>query len=249
MERFELASEAVGDTFALFVRLPPGYEDDATRRFPLVVQLDANLPTLEEFQVTAGLASRLAQPVIVVGVGYRTPGEAERSRLRDFALPMENPTFRASWAQAVPVAAAPKFHAFLRDELLPHLARSYRLAGPAALFGHSMGGLFTVYAASRHAEGPLFTAYVAASPTLLWDGGQVLTRFESSSAAGPASALLVTAGALEGVEMVGYVEAFAARVSGRPQLRFEERVYEGADHLGSVAPSFRDGLEFVFGAP
>lgn len=61
VEAFDLDSAAVGDAYRIFVRLPPEYEGvgAAARSFPLVVQLDANLPTLEQFAVTAGFASRL----------------------------------------------------------------------------------------------------------------------------------------------------------------------------------------------
>lgn len=254
-EEFELASERVGDSFRLFVRLPPDYDVDSSRQFPLVVQLDANLPTLEEFNATAGQASELEaagslSSVIVVGVGYRTGSEAQRLRMRDLALPMENEVFLETWRDIAPNAAAPAFYAFLRDELMPELAARYRLEGSqrTALFGHSMGGLFTVYAASRHEEAPLFSSYVAASPSLFWDDAQVITRFEALPELSSAASLFVTHGSLEGPVMSGFVEAFSERTlsAGRTQLRFESRSYE-VGHLGSTTPSFRDGLIFSFG--
>ncbi len=254
-EEFELASERVGDSFRLFVRLPPDYDVDAARRFPLVVQLDANLPTLEEFSATAGQASELEatgalSSVIVVGVGYRSGPEAQRLRMRDLALPMENEVFLQTWRDVAPNAAAPAFYAFLRDELMPELTARYRLEGAqrTALFGHSMGGLFTVYAASRHQEAPLFSSYVAASPSLFWDDAQVITRFEALPELSSPASLFITHGSLEGPVMAGFVEAFSARTraSARAQLRFEHRFYE-VGHLGSTTPSFRDGLLFTFG--
>jgi enterochelin esterase-like enzyme len=106
VERFELTSNAVHGTFQLFVRLPPGYDAQADRAYPLVVQLDANLPTFDEFDVTAGVASTLekegASPqVIVVGIGYPSAQEAGVTRFRDLALPIENPVFKKTWSASV----------------------------------------------------------------------------------------------------------------------------------------------------
>lgn len=253
-EQFELTSERVGDTFRLFVRLPADYDADEALHFPLVVQLDANLPVLEEFDVTAGAATKLESeariaPVIVVGIGYPKASDAQRLRARDFALPMHDETFRANWERAAPNPAAPSFYAFLRDELLPELSRRYRLNGPSrtALFGHSMGGLFTVYAATRHDEAPLFSTYVAASPSLFWDDARLITTFDALPDFATPLRLLVTDGSLEGPEMTGFVMGFAQRVEQRARmnLTFSRAQYE-AGHLGTTTPSFREGL-LVFG--
>ena len=255
IERFELQAQAVEETYHLFVRLPPGYDSAPDRRFPLVVQLDANLPLFEEFEVTSGFASRLERegeipPTIVVGIGYAPDQQSQLARFRDLALPMENAEFKKLWAQSVPDGASPRFYQFLRDELLPHLERTYRLTGPEgrALFGHSLGGLFVVYALSRHSDAaPLFTGYVAASPSLFWDGGQIYPRWEQFHDPSQPLVLFTTAGQLEGPEMVVYFDDFTTRVraAGFTQLTFESRKYQ-TDHVGSAAPSFRDGLSFLF---
>ncbi len=244
-ETFDLESTAVGDMFRLFVQLPDGYgEGDA--RYPLVVQLDANLPFLEEFAVTAQLAAQQSTPVVVVGVGYPNAQDAGRLRNRDFALPLENETFRASWESLIPAPAPDAFYAFLRDELLPELRARYRLedASQTALFGHSMGGLFTIYAATRHDEAPVFSTYVAASPSLFWDDAQAIGRFDATPPFATPLSLLVTDGTLEGPEMSGFVDAFADRARLRDNVTFEWLRF-GTGHLGSVEPSFRAGLRLV----
>jgi hypothetical protein len=47
--------------------------------------------------------------------------------------------------------------------------------------------------------------------------------------------------------MMVYFDDFTSRVraAGFSQLTFESRAYQ-TDHPGSVAPSFRDGLRFLF---
>lgn len=255
-EEFDFSSEKVGDTFRIFVRTPLNYDVDSSLHFPAVVQLDANLPFLDEYLATMQQAVALerattTEPVIVVGIGYPNPADAERKRLRDFGLPMESEAFRAQWEAQVPVTGAPQFYEFIRDELMPELNRRHRLNGPArtALFGHSMGGLFSVYAASRHDEAPLFSAYVAASPSLFWDDGQMVARFEALPEFSRLAQLLLTDGSLEGPEMAGYVKHFGEQIEarGRAQLQLSKARFE-TGHLGTATPSFREGLRLMFPA-
>lgn len=255
-EQFDLSSEKVGDTFRIFVRTPLNYDADSSLHFPAVVQLDANLPFLDEYLATVEQAvalerSSTTEPVIVIGIGYPNPADAERKRLRDFSLPMESEAFRAQWQAQVPVAGAPQFYEFIRDELMPELNRRYRLNGPArtALFGHSMGGLFSVYAATRHDEAPLFSAYVAASPSLFWDDGQIVTRFESLPDFSSTTQLFMTHGSLEGPEMAGFVKHFSKQIDERARLQlfFNTARFE-TGHLGTTTPSFREGLRLIFPA-
>ena len=255
VEHFALTAHAVDETYQLFVRLPPGYDDEPDRRYPLVVQLDANIPLLAEFEVTSGFASTLEKrdevpPTIVVGIGYAADQASQLRRFRDLALPMENAEFKRLWGTTVPDGAAPQFYEFLRDELMPRLEQDYRLADPAhrALFGHSLGGLFVVYALSRHQDqAPLFTGYVAASPSLFWDGGQIYPHWEQFRSPATPLVLFATAGQLEGPEMVVYFDDFARRTreADFSNFTFETRKNQ-TDHVGNVAPSFRDGLRFLF---
>jgi uncharacterized protein len=251
VENFTLESAVVMDSYRIYVRLPPEY--DGTRRFPLVVQLDANLPTLEEFAVTAGFASKLESsgeilPVVVVGIGVDyDPYTPRRGRLRDFTLPLEHEdTLGGSTS-----GGAEQFLKFLGDELMPALEAKYQLLGPEkrSLFGHSLGGLFAVYALSQQDDAKrLFGGYVAASPTLLFDGGTIYRYVDALFARAPEvkATLFLTAGTMEGPEMNVYADDFAQRLAGRnaPGLAFQSERYQ-TDHLGSVQPSFIDGLVFM----
>jgi predicted alpha/beta superfamily hydrolase len=252
VESFALQSAAVQDSYRIFVRLPPEY--DGTRRFPLVVQLDANLPTLEEFAVTAGFASRLETsgeigPLIVVGVGVDyDPYQPRRGRLRDFTLPLEHEDTLGGASSG----GAANFLSFLREELMPALEKKYQLAGPQhrALFGHSLGGLFAVYALSQQEnDRRVFKGYVAASPTLLWDGGTIYQYWDALLNRAPqaSAALLLTAGKLEGPEMNVYADDFAEHLvaRGAPGIVFQNSRYS-TDHVGSVQPSFVEGLLWMY---
>lgn len=258
-EELELGARHIDETFHVFVRLPPGYDADPGRAFPLLVQLDANLPILEEFKVAAGFASRLeAQgellPCIVAGVGYASGERASSRRFRDLGLPLE-PGVRQVWP-SLPDGEGAKFFDFLRDELLAELEMRYRVAAAPqrALSGHSLGGFFVLYALTRHDETPLFGSYLAASPSIHWNDAQILKLW--SAYAGPArpAVLFTAAGELEGPEMMAFFEEFneRAKAAAYEGLALEQRAFK-TDHPGTVAPSLAEGLRALarhgFGGP
>jgi pimeloyl-ACP methyl ester carboxylesterase len=63
--------------------------------------------------------------------------------------------------------AADKFLSFIADELLPTIDRNYRTRPYRVLIGHSLGGLFAVYALMNCPE--VFKGYLISSPSLWWD--------------------------------------------------------------------------------
>jgi len=252
-EQHDLESAVVGDTYRLFVRLPPDYDASPDRHYPLIVQLDANLDLLEEFAVTAGYASDLERrsdipSTIVVGVGYPYDDtQPNRGRLRDYTIPLQHPDVLGG-----ATGGAPKFYEFLNAELMPYLEATYRVDGPTgrALFGHSLGGLFTTWAFTQHdPAAPRFAAFVAASPALHFDQASIYSHLDALGARTSAvpAALSMTVGELEGPEQNVYFDDFTRRLDQRgfTGLILDAHKYD-TDHVGTVAPSFRDGLKFVF---
>ena len=238
-----LTSEAVGDTYDVLVRVPAAYAAEPGRRFPVILQLDGKVPGLDEFDTTARLASALEaagelNPVVVIGVSALEG----QHRLRDYTPPPELPDLTGA------AGGAPAFLTFTRTELLPFLEREYRV-GDRALFGHSLGGLFGVYLFTTDAP-PLVSAVVAASPSLVFDGGSIHGALARADATRSFPRLLVlTAGRLEGPEMMVPVQVFADQVRAR-ELPGVEVIHQTfpVDHLGSIEPSFREGLRALHAA-
>ncbi|MGC4121681.1 MAG: alpha/beta hydrolase-fold protein [Myxococcales bacterium] len=253
-EEFSLRGVAVDDEFSIFVRLPAAYDEKPDARFPVVLQLDGNTPILEEFDVTAGQASDLEAmgripPTIVVGIGYPySAQESNKGRNRDYTLPLKHPDTMGGTTSG----GAPQFLAFLRDELVPALGARYRIQGPEgrALFGHSLGGLFVEFAfLNQDAAKPFVSGFVAASPSLWFDSGSIygyFDEFKASHTEVPAI-LFSTVGGLEGPAMTVYFDDLSQRTREAwfSKLHFDTRTY-GTDHMGTISPSFRDGLEFLF---
>ncbi|MEN9063158.1 alpha/beta hydrolase [Ponticoccus litoralis] len=122
-------------------------------------------------------------PAVIVTLGHRTDQRyATAERARDYTPPgsdggpVEDPRGR-------PGGGAADFLAQISEAVLPRVARIAPIdLSQSTLWGHSYGGLFVLYAASRP-EAP-FAHYVSASPSLWWDHGNFLIRITAQIEAG-----------------------------------------------------------------
>jgi len=140
----DVKSAFLGPSRHVEIWLPPGYDQDTSRRYPVLYMSDGqNLfdPRLAYGAQTWGVAEAVTDlvkkgvipPVIVVGVWNTADRFTEYS-------PWHN---------------APAYARFLIEELMPRVNREYRtLTGPAhtAHMGSSMGGLLSFYLVTHHPE-------------------------------------------------------------------------------------------------
>jgi len=238
-----------GRTRRLFVALPA--ERSASGPHPVLVVLDGNAL----FPLVAPLVrNRAARPdaarepaPIVIGIGYPTDAPYDlQGRADDYTLaPL--PDGRG--------LAADRFLDFIEHDVQPWLARQWPIdVSRQTLFGHSYGGLLTLYALLTRPH--LFRRYVAASPSLWW-GERALLPYADRFAAtatplDPALRVVVTAGSLEegapnpdpermrrqqARKQVSSARDFVQRVGRRPGLAAAFRLIDGEDHGGVVIPS------------
>jgi len=249
--RFEslgrVRSERVGVDYTVSVRLPPDYDASPDTQYPVVYQLDAEF--LGELAQMTGHASALEReghipPVIVVGVSRADDPGDPTTRTIDFAPPPRADGSRSS-------GRADLFYAFLTEELGPRIDALYRTdTTRRVLSGHSLGGLFALYAFLRDEPRPYFAHVIAADPSMGEDGGVVFG--EESMRAGGSSArpgsLFVTAARFTGAGQIALVSELVTRVEARGYegLRLRGTVLE-TDHGGAVAPSMQQGLLFSLG--
>jgi uncharacterized protein len=241
--QFDIAFD--GRMRRVFVALPT--EPAPPDGYPVLYALDGNAA----FPLVAPLARQYAArpgalrgvPPIVVGLGYPTDASYDmQARTDDYTL--------------APVAGHPRADRlldFLEHGLRPWLARQAPLdVQRQTLFGHSYGGLFTLY--TLFTRPSLFSRYVAASPSIWWGERAVLPyrdRFVAQAApvARPTT-LLVTAGSLEEDtpnpdperarrqaerRQVSAARTLVQSLAALPRLRASFRLLDGEDH-GSVMP-------------
>jgi predicted alpha/beta superfamily hydrolase len=144
---------------------------------------------------------------------------------------------------------AAQFLAFLEQELMPLIDRTYR-TNPAdrALLGHSYGGLFAVYTLLHRPQ--LFQRIVAASPSLGWDKGVLCQEAAKLLPTLPFQGRIdFSYGSEEdGEEAAAQVRPFFEALERTKPAGMDYRytIYPGESH-NSVRPfSFSSGLAWVY---
>jgi predicted alpha/beta superfamily hydrolase len=69
------------------------------------------------------------------------------------------------------------FLKFIKDEVIPFVNRDYKTSNEKILFGHSFGGLMSVYCLFMYPE--LFNDYIAVSPSLWWENEFIMQKADS----------------------------------------------------------------------
>jgi len=239
---FKIFSNAVKDTFDVFVRLPKDYERHSARKYPVVYHLDGNA-YFEHVSTSIEKLSRkksFREPIIV-GIGYRDAFVMDSLRNRDYTFPM------ALVADRFAVSGGGKnFYNFLEHELIPHIESKYRVDNTdRTVMGHSLGGYFTLYALCQGLNnGPIFNNYVAASPSISYHNDYIIHELNN--------ALLK-----EGKNLKLFLSVGEMEISGSIFSDFEDllktfkfidlqtQVYPHLEHMGTAVPSFEDGIKFI----
>ena len=164
-ETFALPSAVLGESRRINVYAPPAYSASPETRLPVLYMPDGGMA--EDFLHVAGLVQ------VSVGNGTMRPmllvGIENTERRRD----LTGPTERDADKRIAPrVGGSAAFRRFLRDELMPHIDRTYRTTAETAIVGESLAGLFVVE--TLLLEPDLFDTYIAFDPSLWWNGGQLL---------------------------------------------------------------------------
>jgi predicted alpha/beta superfamily hydrolase len=166
-------SEVLNNDRDIAIWLPPSYEQEPNRRYPVLYMADGqNLFNLEtsflpdqEWRVdeiaTALIESGLIEPVIIVGVAN---GGMERG----------NEYLPTKVGQTG--GRADLYGRFLVEELKPYIDHTYRTKTRAAdtgLAGSSFGGVISMYLGTRYPN--VFGKLAVVSPSVWWDNRVLLT--------------------------------------------------------------------------
>jgi len=233
----------------LIVYMPPGYDDQPARRFPVLYLHDGQnlfdgatsfIPgqdwhvgqTADHSILTGAVA-----PLIIVGM-YNT-----KARIREYT-PTHVPRLGGGRAD--------RYAKFLIEEVKPFIERDYRtLSGPqhTGIGGSSLGGLVSLYLGLKHSQ--IFGKIAALSPSVWWNL-YVIHRFARTATVEPRPRIWLDIGTREGPRIVLEVERFREILLEKGwQLERDvhyERV-EGAEH-NEAAWAQRVGpfLQFLYPA-
>ena len=244
----QFASRFLHNQRDLIVYLPPGYDQNAGRAFPVLYLHDGQnlfdgatsfIPGMD--WNVGDTANRLilggqVAPLIIVGI-YN----AGKQRLGEYT-PTSAPRLGGGRAN--------RYAKFLLEEVRPFLSERYRIASgveSTGIGGSSLGGLVSLYLGLRLPH--IFGRIAALSPSVWWNQ-RVILRFAAAAPIQPIPRIWLDAGTGEGGRTVEDVERFRDLLLAKGwrlgrDLHYER--VEGAGH-NEAAWSRRVGpfLQFLF---
>ena len=225
-----LASKVLNRELTVLISLPEGY-DAGTASYPVLYDLNAFLFAYD--RGTVELLARVQEMpnMIVVGVPSLENGYVPTSFEDRKGIP----------------AGADLSIRFLKEELIPFVEKNYRTNAFRVLYGHSVGGLFTMYTLFNVPG--LFTAYIAGSPWFQTNDQYWLKNIEkmAKERTFDGKFLFMTVGKGEAQLTIDTYKELEKWMSGNPLsgLTWKSAWLEG-DHGSMVGRNTYDGLTFIF---
>lgn len=251
-EVWDMTSLHNGLTYRIFVHLPLKTAPPGGYSVLYTVDGNAYFASLNDAMRLQTRHPRGLPPGMIVSIGYPEDGPfVSERRFRDLTLPDEQQGLRPNGTPWPVNGGAEAFLDFIEFELMPLIQTKYDVnQSGQALFGHSLGGFFTLYTLIRRNH--LFQTYVAGSPSLWWKERvlfDMLPDLEDQLQRGLVEcSVMIGIGGTETV-MHDNAERFYERLrpfAGKSirQLRYD--MFEGEGHMSVLQPMFSPMLRFVF---
>jgi predicted alpha/beta superfamily hydrolase len=241
-----LPRSANGRDYQLYVALPPSYDKEPARRYPVLYICDGYW----DFGLIAGFYGGLvydkdAPEIIIVGFGYQG-ANPDFGVLRAYDY---TPVPRPDDPKAKLGGHAGEFLRAVETQFIPFIEREYR-ADPSfrVLGGSSLGGLFTLYAMLERPG--LFQGYIAPSPAVDWAKDWLFGR-EAEFAAKHhelKARVFVSGAGEESAPFLAAIQRFSEKLQSRRYegLAYRWRLVDGERHAGTKPESFNRGIRFAF---
>lgn len=218
------------------IQIPSEYKDGSGTKYQVLYLLDGEW-NAELFQQVQAWSRQwgYTPPIIMVGVVNSYPNN-QNQRFRDLT-----PTTAGQNG----AGGGPKLLSFLKDELIPYINSKYPSSGANILWGHSLGGLFVLYA--LFTEPQLFDSYISADPSVWWDNKWVIPYAKGRMGSIKQIKSLYITGrtgtpyhgmGIDSLEMM--LEANAP-----PMLEWKAVAYPNETHIAVQYKSAYDGLKYT----
>jgi predicted alpha/beta superfamily hydrolase len=232
-------SQIIGEERRLQIQLPVEYKPDSGQKYQVLYLLDGEW-NAELFQQVQAWSRQwgYTPPIIMVGVVNSYP-KGVNQRFRDLT-----PTAGGAGA-ASGAGGGPKLLSFLKNELIPYINKTYPSNGTNILWGHSLGGLFVLYALLT--EPQLFDAYIAADPSVWWDN-KFLIHYASGRLADvkQIKSLFITGRTGVPYHEMG-IDSFemVLQRGATAELQWKTVAYPDETHVSQQGKSAYDGLKYT----
>ena len=233
----KIKSKILNEERPIWIYLPEGYTTSSDKKYPVLYLLDGAFHFHHITGAVQILAKRDQIPqMIVIAIPYID----HEHRARDLS-----PTRNKGYP---PVAAADKFIAFIKEELIPFTETNYRTFPYRILFGHSHAGLFSIYVLIKTPE--LFNTIISISPSLYWDDRMIFKQMETFLKKKPDLKKTLFLSVAEGDEdrfRIPVIDFAEFLEKNRPKgLEVHYSFMENETHYTIPHRAFYNALEFLF---
>lgn len=237
-----IESTVLRERRAIEVYLPEEANKDPTQRFDTLYVLDGDWNTKLVVDVVQFMHELgLMPPIIVVGIPNYFDAQGANSRDHDFTP--------AAVAELPRSGGAANFLGFLKTEVLPNVDQRYPTNGVHLVHGHSLGGLFVMYALAT--DPSMFDGYVSLDPAIHYWGNHALDALLSVNVPNlPVKGKAIFVGGRAGgaySEMgLDNLESIL-RSRAKPTLHWKMTAYEDESHNSLKLKATYDGLKYAYG--
>jgi predicted alpha/beta superfamily hydrolase len=225
-------SDKLDESREITIGLPPSYEKNPTKKYPILVLLDGDY-LFDPFYGALSYGSYWDDipEVIIVGIGQNKNDER-----------IEDSTYDE--ADGLPTGKGAKFFEFIGGELLPYIEKKYRIAPFRIIAGHDTTAGFLNF--FLYKDYSIFNAYISLSPELATDMEKRIPEnlnkikqpifYYQSSSDGDVKKLR---------EPIQTMDESIKKISN-PLLNYKYDLFKGASHYSLVLYSIPSALYQIF---
>ena len=226
IDTWKMHSSTIGEDYTVYVLKTDNY-DTSKAQLPVLYMTDGDW----NMTVAMNCFSMLRQDYtthqpLVVGIGY---GKNENKRFRDLN----------------PATGGPKFLAFIEKEVMPFIDRTYRTNDERAIYGYSLGGMFTTYVLFNRPD--LFQKIFIGAPGN--NGYELMpaARKYFSEHTDLKSKVFIGVGGFER-EVVRNIDSFTTYLKSKkcPDLILRSDIAPNAGHGAGLAQVMQDAIAFGY---
>ncbi len=238
----ELKSQYFDFNRKIIIGLPPNYNRMTAQDYDVMYVFDAqDRPYFDLVRsLSVFIDTKYESRFIVVGV--LSPQDKEYTRQDDF-LKIKYPSGHGGYHK--------NFSLFIQNELMPYIAKNYRITDRKIAVGHSLGGSFSLEALLDY---ELFTDYITVSPNMFltdWSVSEHLVNFDYNKLKN--NHFIFASDANEELlekwqnwkpareKVYNFFETQKPK-----QITFYHRTYPTSDHMTTVPPALIDGFKTYF---
>ena len=215
------------------VILPDKYKPGSADKYDVLYVLDGdgNTKPAADFQYFEEGAGAMP-PIIIVSI-FNINGTLDFTPV---SLPDGKPS-----------GGADKFLGFFKNELIPYINKTYPSNGDNTIFGHSLGGLFVMYALLN--DPLVFKSYIAADPSL-WFGHYYVNQIAVDKLPGLANLnRTLYMGGREGIpykEMGIFSMDSILKKYAPAGFNWKDHAYFNETHNSMRLKTMQDGFEYTY---